>query len=65
LNIIDDTTTKNIKEELSCQIFKVNYTCEIYIVNKSNVYAIGLGLCGLSSENLDFIHLELSKHTLL
>ena len=54
---IYEITPKNVKDEIGCQIFKVNSTCETYVVNKSKVYAIGLGFGGfgvVSIETCDF-----------
>ena len=59
---IDDITPKNIKEEIGCQIFKVNYTCETYIVNKSKVYAIGLGFGGYGVVNIETCDLDYDGH---
>ena len=59
---IDDITPKNIKEEIGCQIFKVNYTCETYIVNKSKVYAIGLGFGGFGVVNIESCDLDYDGH---
>lgn len=43
---ICDITPKEVKEEIGCQIFKVNYSCETYVVYKSKVFGIGLGFGG-------------------
>jgi hypothetical protein len=59
---IDDITPKNIKEEIGCQIFKVNYTCETYIVNKSKVYAIGLGFGGYGVVNIESCDFDNDGH---
>lgn len=50
---IYDITPNNVKEEIGCQIFKVNYTCETYVVYKSKVYAVGLGFGGYGLLNID------------
>lgn len=55
---IYDITPKNVKEEIGCQIFKVNYTCETYVVNKSKVYAIGLGFDGYGVVNIETCDLD-------
>ena len=43
---IYDITPKEVKEDIGCQIFKVNYSCETYVVYKSKVFHIGLGFGG-------------------
>lgn len=48
-----DITPKNVKEEIGCQLFKVNYTCETYVVNKSKFSAIGFGFGGYGVVNVD------------
>lgn len=49
---IYDITPKEVKEEIGCQIFKVNYSCESYVVYKSKVFHIGLGSGGFGVVNL-------------
>ena len=48
-----EITPENVKEEIGCQIFKVNSTCETYVVNKSKVYSIGLGFGGLGVVDIE------------
>lgn len=43
---IYDITPKELREEIECQIFKINYTCETYIIYKSKVFHIGFGFGG-------------------
>lgn len=57
-----DITPKSIKEEIGCQIFKINYTCETYVVNKSKVYAIGLGFGGFGVVNIESCDLDNDGH---
>lgn len=40
---IYDITPKEVKEEIGCQIFKVNYSCETLVIYKSKVCSIGFG----------------------
>jgi hypothetical protein len=49
---ICDITPKEVKEEIGCQIFKVNYSCETYVVYKSKVFGIGLGFGGFGVVSL-------------
>lgn len=54
---IYDITPQNVKEEIGCQLFKVNYTCETYVVYNSKIYSIGFGFGGfglVSIETCDF-----------
>lgn len=54
---IYDITPQNVKEEIRCQLFKVNYTCETYLIYNSKVYEIGFGGGGyglVSIETCDF-----------
>lgn len=54
---IYDITPKSVKEEIGCQLFKVNYTCETYVVYNSKIYSIGRGFGGyglVSIETCDF-----------
>ncbi|HEY5562319.1 MAG TPA: hypothetical protein VIK72_11300 [Clostridiaceae bacterium] len=55
---IYEITPKNVKEQIGCQIFKVNYTCETYVVNKSKVYAIGIGFGGYGVVNIETCDLD-------
>lgn len=43
---IYDITPENIKKEIGCQIFKVNYTCETYVIHKDEFFRIGFGFGG-------------------
>jgi hypothetical protein len=43
---IYEITPEDVKEEIGCQIFKVNYTCETYVIHKSKLFAIGFGFGG-------------------
>lgn len=52
-----EITNKDIKKETGCQIFKVNNTCEAYIIYKSKLFHIGTGFGGygiLSIKTCDF-----------
>jgi len=49
---IHDITPKEVKEELHCQIFKVNYTLETYVINKGKIFPIGFGFGGAGIVNL-------------
>jgi hypothetical protein len=49
---IYDITPKEVKEEVGCQIFKINYSCETYVVYKSKVFHIGFGFGGLGIVSL-------------
>ena len=49
---IYDITPKDVKEEIQCQIFKVNYSCETYVVYKSKVFSIGFGFGGFGVVSL-------------
>jgi hypothetical protein len=42
-----DITPETVKKEIKCQIFKVDYSCEAYVIYKSKVFHIGLGFGGL------------------
>lgn len=44
---ISDITPENIKKEIGCQIFKVNYTCETYVIYKGEFFRIGFGFGGM------------------
>ena len=44
--IISDITPENVKKEIGCQIFKVNYTCESYVIHKGELFRIGFGFGG-------------------
>lgn len=50
---IQDITPKEVKEEIGCQIFKVNNSCESYVVYKSKVFHIGLGFGGFGIVSLE------------
>lgn len=41
-----DITPENVKKEIGCQIFKVNDTCESYVIHKGEFFPIGLGFGG-------------------
>lgn len=43
---ISDITPENVKKEIGCQIFKVNYTCESYVIHKGEFFRIGFGFGG-------------------
>ncbi|KUO53013.1 MAG: hypothetical protein APF76_12605 [Desulfitibacter sp. BRH_c19] len=43
---ISDITPENVKKEIGCQIFKVNYTCESYVIYKGEFFPIGFGFGG-------------------
>ena len=47
-----DITPKNVKTEIGCQIFKVNYTCETYVLYKSKLFQIGIGFGGFGLVSL-------------
>jgi hypothetical protein len=49
---IYDVTPKEVREEIGCQIFKVNYSCEPYVVYKSKVFHIGFGFGGFGIVSL-------------
>lgn len=44
---IFDITPENIKKEIGCQIFKVNYTCETYVIHNGEFFTIGFGFGGM------------------
>jgi hypothetical protein len=50
---IYDITPKEVKKEIGCQIFKVNYTCETFIVYKSKMFMIGEGFGGYGVVNME------------
>lgn len=49
---IYDITPKNVKGEIGCQVFKVNYTCESYVIYKSKIFHIGFGFGGFGIVSL-------------
>lgn len=49
---IYDITPKEVKKEIGCQIFKVNYSCETYVIYKSKVFPIGFGFGGMGIVSL-------------
>lgn len=54
-----DITPENVYEEIGCQIFKVNHTCESYIAYGNNIIPIGRGFGGwglVDVEMCDFDH---------
>ena len=54
-----DITPENVYEEIGCQIFKVNHTCESYIAYGNNIIPIGMGHGGwglVDVEMCDFDH---------
>lgn len=53
-----EITPENVKDEIGCQIFKVNSTCETYVINKSKVYAIGFGFGGLGVVDIETCDLD-------
>lgn len=50
---IQDITPKEVKVEIGCQIFKVNNSCESYVVYDSKVFHIGLGFGGFGIVSLE------------
>jgi hypothetical protein len=54
---IYEITPPSVRAEIKCQLFKVNSTCETYLIYNSKVYHIGLGFGGMgliSIETCDF-----------
>lgn len=45
-NRVIDITPVNVYEEIGCKLFKINSTCETYIVYKNKIYPIGRGFGG-------------------
>ena len=43
---VSDITPENVKKEIGCQIFKINYTCESYAIHKGEFFRIGFGFGG-------------------
>lgn len=48
-----DITPEDVKKELGCQIFKVNYTCDTFVIYKSKLFPIGRGFGGFGTVSIN------------
>jgi len=49
---VHDITPEEVKKELHCQIFKVNYTCDTFVIYKGKLFPIALGFGGFGVVSL-------------
>lgn len=47
-----ETTPAEVKNEIGCQIFKVNNSCETFVIYKAKLFKIGFGFGGLGVVNI-------------
>lgn len=60
---ISDITPENIKNEIGCQIFKVNHTCETYVIYNGEFFRIGFGFGGFGVISLETCNFDKDEQT--
>ena len=47
-----DITPEDVKKDLNCQIFKINYSCDTFVICKSKLFLIGTGSGGYGTVSI-------------